>query len=70
MVAFISDKMVEGFYIPRDLGVRGLTSVQDCVEEEILSIGNYVIESPEKLLKVVEEELKLQRISIKNGMRS
>ena len=45
-------------YIPRNLGGRGLTSVRDCVEEELLSIGKYVIDSSEKLLKVAEEELK------------
>ena len=45
-------------YIPRNLGGRGLTSVRDCVEEELLNIGKYVIDSSEKLLKVAEEELK------------
>jgi len=43
--------------LQRNLGGRGLTSVPDCVEE-VLSIGKYIIESPEKLLKVAEEELK------------
>ena len=43
-------------YIPRNLGGRGLTSVRDCVEEELLSIGKYVIDSSEKLLKVGQVE--------------
>ena len=28
-------------YVPRNLGGRGLTSVRDCVEEEVLSIGDF-----------------------------
>ena len=51
--------IVGRLHIPRNLGGRGLTSVRDCVEEELLSIGKYVIVSSEKLLKVAEEEVNL-----------
>ena len=63
MAAFTLDLMLEGFIFLEILEGRGFTSVRDCVEEEVLSIGKYVIESSEKLLKVAEELEFIKRLS-------
>lgn len=54
MEAFIPDLILEDFAYQE---IRELTSVWDCVEEEVLSICKYVIENTMKLLKAAEQEL-------------
>ena len=50
---------VDRLYLPRKLGGRGICSIEDCVEEERLSIAMYLSQNQEELLKFARKELKL-----------
>ena len=56
---------VDGLYIPRTQGGRGLLSVKDCVELERSNLFNYAANNNERLLKAVTEELQ-RRTTTKN----
>ena len=48
---------VARLYVPRKHGGRGLTSVEDCINQARLSLEMYVQSSEEDLLKAVREEV-------------
>ena len=47
---------VDRLYIPRKDGGRGLISIEDCVNDEELSLAEYIENSNEDFLKCVKEE--------------
>ena len=48
---------VARLYVPRKHDGRGLTSVEDCINQARLSLERYVQSSEEDLLKAVREEV-------------
>ena len=58
---------VEWFYLPRSEGVRGLVSIDDCVNDERKNLALYVLRCNEKLMIAAKTELKLEKfINVQN----
>ena len=55
--AFHMRGSVDRLYMKRCEGARGLISIEDCVKKEECSIGKYVKESKEWMLRVIGEEI-------------
>ena len=47
---------VDGLYLKRVDGGRGMISVEDCVNIEVLNLHKYVTESLEAALQAVQQE--------------
>ena len=48
---------VDRLYVKRSQGGRGLISVEDCVNIEVGSLYQYVVNSPESLLMATKDEM-------------
>ena len=55
--AFHRNSSVDRLYMKRQVGGRGLISVEECVKAEVLGLNEYVAGSEEWMLKVVESRL-------------
>ena len=53
--AFHRDSDVDRLYMKREVGGRGLISIEDCVRAEELGLNEYVRENDEWMLKIVAE---------------
>ena len=51
-------------YLPRDEGGRGLISVEDCVEQAILGLANYVSASEERLIMAARGDRDVESESV------